>query len=139
MMKFSRVFPPAAILVLILALMSACGIYDPGDLVDDEQIADLEGMVDDWAAFLNAQYEPGLQDLFAPNTWVYSATNSQWTIFLPQVMSRSIEIDPVAEEMAYVDFTAYRDQGEILEREIHWELIKVEGDWRILVESWRSP
>ena len=138
-MKFPRAFPTAAILVLILALVSACGIYDPGDLPDEEQIAALEDMVDDWAAFLNAQYEEGLQDLFAPDVWVYSATKSQWTLFLPQVMSRSLQIDPVAEEMAYVDFTAYRNQGETFEREIHWELIKIEGDWRILAESWRSP
>jgi hypothetical protein len=99
----------------------------------------LELMVDEWITSVNAQYEPGLAYLFAPEAWPLSSTRSQWELFLPQVMRRELEIDPIAEEVAELTFIAYRTQGEPLERELRWELTKVRGRWMIQDESWRSP
>ena len=126
------------VVALLLAAV-ACSIMDPGDHPAEGQMEALEEMVDDWEGNLNAQYEDGLATLFEPDAWVYSPTKSQWTFFLPEVEVSELQIDPVAEEVAEVEFLASRAQGETWRRMVHWDLIETEGRWLIQDETWRSP
>ena len=124
---------------LLLLTAVACSIMDPGDHPAEGQMEALEEMVEDWEGNVNAQYENGLATLFEADAWIYSATKSQWTFFLPQVEVSELEIDPIAEEVAEIEFLASRVQGENWQRVVHWDLVETEGRWRIQDETWRSP